>query len=246
MSDYDRIGHGYAALRTPDPRIARLIHAALGDASTIVNVGAGTGNYEPDDRDVVAVEPSVTMIAQRAADAAPVVRAVAESLPFADEMFAAALAILTVHHWHERVRGLAEMQRVAARQVVLSYEAGWVDSAWIMDYWPEIREVPSEVDPPDVAFLTRHLDVREVIVVPVPHDCTDGFGAAYWARPEAYLGADVQAGMSCFTQLTAQQRVAGNERLRADLESGRWDARHGHLRHEVERDVGYRIVVAGD
>jgi SAM-dependent methyltransferase len=245
VSDYDRIGHGYAGMRQADPRVARLIHAALGAARTIVNVGAGTGNYEPADRDVVAVEPSTVMITQRTSTAAPVVQAVAEALPFADGRFDAALAILTVHHWHDRARGLAELQRVARRQVVFSYEAGWVDSAWIMDYWPQIRDVATEVDPPDVACLARHLDVADVVVVPVPRDCTDGFGAAYWGRPEAYLGADVQAGMSCFTQLTAEARAAGNERLRADLESGAWDARHGHLRREPELDVGYRIVIAG-
>lgn len=245
MSDYDRIGHGYAARRRPDPRVARCIHDALGDARTVVNVGAGTGNYEPAGRDVVAVEPSRTMIAQRAAGAAPVVRAIAEALPFDTGTFDAALAILTVHHWHDRARGLAELRRAARRQVVFTFEPEWSDAAWITDYWPEIRAVDTEIDPPDVAFLSRHLDVRDVVVVPIPSDCTDGFGAAYWARPEAYLTGEVQAGMSCFTQLSATARAAGIDRLRADLASGAWDARHGHLRAQRERDVGYRVVVAG-
>jgi SAM-dependent methyltransferase len=193
-----------------------------------VNVGAGTGNYEPPDLAVVAVEPSEVMIGQRHGRSAPVVRAVAEALPFPDGAFDAALAFLTVHHWSDLARGTSELRRVARRQVVFLFESSVTAGFWAIEYFPEALEVPTERD------------------APVPIDCTDGFGAAYWGRPEAYLDPEVQAGMSWLAVLPAEVRARGTARLAADLASGAWDRRLGDLRELPELDAGYRLVIAGD
>jgi SAM-dependent methyltransferase len=225
--------------------VAAHIHAALGAARRVVNLGAGAGSYEPADRMVVAVEPSTTMLGHRPPGAAPAVRARAEALPFCDAAFDAALAVLTVHHWNDLERGLREMQRVASRQVVFFFEPSWADSAWIVhDYFPEILDLPSEVAAPGSERLGRTLHVVRVDPVPVPADCVDGFGGCYWNRPEAYLDPQVQEGMSCFAQLDSAVRDRGTEQLRRDLESGAWDARHGELRRMRECDLGYRLLVA--
>ena len=243
---YDDIGRSYSRTRRADPRIAAQILDGLGAARTVVNVGAGTGSYEPDDRHVVAVEPSAEMIRQRPRGAAPAVRAVAEALPFADRAFDAALAVLTVHHWRDRDRGLRELRRVAGRQVVFFFEPLQTHGFWGLDYFPEAALLPTEVDAPGEELLCRHLDVREVRPLLVPPDCVDGFGAAFWCRPEAYLDPEVQAGMSWLALLPEEVRDRGTRRLRDDLESGAWDERHGHLRTEPHFDAGYRLAVAGD
>ena len=244
---YDRIGAGYARMRPADPRIAAQIWAAIGVARRVVNVGAGTGNYEPVDRDlVIAVEPATAMITQRPPGSAPVVRAFAESLPFSDHSFDAALAVLTLHHWRDRARGLAEMRRVADRQVVYMFETAMTDSFWLLtDYFPEILDLDSERSVPSTADLANYLDVRRIDTVLVPDDCIDGFGGCYWNRPEAYLDPDVRAGMSSFAKLDDTIEARGVERLGDDLRSGAWDNRYGHLRALREYDLGYRIVIAG-
>jgi SAM-dependent methyltransferase len=242
---YERIGHGYAGARREDPRIAAHVRDALGPARCVVNVGAGTGNYEPADRRVVAVEPSEVMLAQRRGRPGAAVRGVAEALPFPDGAFDAALAFLTVHHWSDLERGAEELRRAASRQVVFLFEASMTGGFWAIEYWPEALEVPTERDAPGVDRLRDLLDVREVRPVPVPLDCTDGFGAAYYGRPEAYVDPDVQAGMSWLALLPAEVRARGSARLEADLESGAWDRRLGHLRRLPELDVGYRLVIAG-
>jgi len=243
---YERIGHGYAGVRREDPRIAEHVRAALDPPGPVVNVGAGTGNYEPRDRPVVAVDPSAVMLGQREGRSPLVVRGMAEALPFPSGAFAAALAVLTVHHWADLAGGLGELRRVARRQVVCLFEYGAAERFWAIDYWPEAAELPTEQDAPGVDRLRQLLDVREVRPVPVPLDCTDGFGAAYYGRPEAYLDPDVQAGMSWLALLPEEVRARGSARLAADLASGAWDRRLGHLRRRPELDVGYRLVVAGD
>jgi SAM-dependent methyltransferase len=242
---YERIGRGYAGARREDPRVAAHVRAGLGPAGRVVNVGAGTGNYEPPDLAVVAVEPSEVMIGQRHGRPAPVVRGVAEALPFPDRAFDAALAFLTVHHWSDLARGTSELRRVARRQVVFLFESSVTAGFWAIEYFPEALEVPTERDAPGVDRLRELLDVREVRPVPVPIDCTDGFGAAYWGRPEAYLDPEVQAGMSWLAVLPAEVRARGTARLAADLASGAWDRRLGHLRDLPELDAGYRLVIAG-
>jgi SAM-dependent methyltransferase len=243
---YDRIGRSYTRTRRADPRVAARLHAALGDARTVVNVGAGTGNYEPGDRTVIAVEPSPTMIAQRGHGTAPVVRAVAEALPFPDGTFDASLAIFTVHHWPDPERGLRELRRVARRQVFVSFDHALDDTFWLVEeYFPEIRALDTSGDAHASTGIARVLDVRSVEPMPVPADCIDGFAACFWNRPEAYVEPDVQAGISCLAMLDAGVRARGTRQLRTDLESGAWDARHGHLRALTELDVGYRVIVAG-
>lgn len=241
---YDRIGVGYAARRTPEPTWVEQIDRALGDAHTVVNVGAGTGNYEPPDRQVVAVEPSATMIAQRAVPGLAV-RAAAEALPFGDGAFDGAMATFTVHHWADRVRALRELRRVAGRQVLVVFEPLVAHRFWLVDYFPEAATTPTEVAAPTPDEIAEHLDVRDVQTMWIPAECTDGVAAAYWRRPHAYLDPAVQRSMSLLALLPADALAAGTARLASDLEDGTWDARYGHLREQDRADYGYRLVVAG-
>ncbi len=220
---YDRIGGSYRQGRREDPRIAALLWAALGDASPVLNVGAGTGSYEPRDRPVVAVEPSAVMIAQRPAGAAPAVRAVAAALPFGDDVFGAAMGVLTVHHWPDRARGLAEMRRVARGAVVLFIrDPRAVPTWWLHHYFPATARLEASRETPldEIAqLLNGHL---EVTPAPIPADCTDGFNAAYWRRPRAYLGPQIWRPMSALALIADAERAEGLRRLRADLDSGEW------------------------
>jgi SAM-dependent methyltransferase len=241
---YDSLGVGYTAFRLEDPRIAARVHAALGDARSVVNVGAGAGAYEPHDREVVAVEPSAVMVAQRPRGAAPVVRAPAESLPFADRSFDAAMAVLSDHHWDDHARALAELRRVASLRVVLFT---W-DPASVGDYLPSFASlVPEDYT---LAQTIRRLGGARVEAVPLPHDCRDAFLHAYWGRPEAYLDARVRASISVFRLLPdgdAERCVAD---LRRDLDDGTWRRRNRDILEREELDLGYRLLVvdldAGD
>ena len=241
---YDRIGTTYREHRRPDPRLAARLDVALGAAGTVLNVGAGTGSYEPAGRRVIAVEPSAVMVAQRPATAAPAVRAAAEALPFPDRSFDAALAVLTVHHWADAARGLAEVRRVAKRVVILSTDARRINQLWLTaDYFPGSgRARRPDIQPDRIAALLG--GTVRVETVPVPRDCTDGFGEAFWARPEAYLDPAVRAAMSACSLLSATEVEDGVTRLAGDLESGRWDARHGYLRDLAEFDTGHRLIIA--
>ena len=240
---YDVIGRGYARRRQPDPRIADRIDRVLGDARTVVNVGAGAGSYEPKDRRVIAVEPSPVMIAQRPAGAAPVTRAVGESLPFADDTFDVALAVLTVHHWTDPACGLAELRRVATRQVVLTWDPDALAAFWFTrDYLPEAEDLDRGFA--DFDTTTAVLSPARVETVTVPKDCRDGFYAAYWQRPEAYLDPSVRASISGFSIIDDEITKRALERLAADLESGAWHRRNAALLDVDELDVGYRLVVA--
>jgi hypothetical protein len=242
---YAALGNAYATRRRPDTRIAGLIRAALGDARTVLNVGAGTGSYEPGDRRVAAVEPSTVMIRQRPAAAAPAVQGRAERLPFADQSFDAAMAILTVHHWASAPAGLAELSRVARWQLVLTWDQGIFAGFWLVrDYLPEIAEHERplaclSVVRAELARGRREVTTRDVLV---PADCTDGFLGAYWRRPEAHLDPAVRASMSGLALLDQDVVTVASRRLAADLASGRWHARHGHLLGRPELDLGYRLV----
>jgi SAM-dependent methyltransferase len=237
---YDSIGESYADQRRVEPAIMKALAAALGGARSVVNVGAGAGSYEPTSAEVVAVEPSRTMIGQRAAGSAPAVCAWAEALPFPDRSFDAGLAILTVHHWTDLARGLAEMVRVARDRIVLLTWDPEHPGFWLtQDYFPDIRALDSIAFPP-LSELTRYLGGGRSEVLRVPHGCRDGFLGAYWGRPASYLDPAVRAGMSTFSRIEdVEPRL---ERLSADLASGRWRDRHGHLEALSELDVGYRIV----
>jgi SAM-dependent methyltransferase len=242
---YDRIGTGYTGTRRPDPRIVAAIAGAIGDARTIVNVGAGAGAYEPPDRRVVAVEPSGTMIRQRPADAPPCIQAVAERLPFRDGAVDACLAVLTIHHWTDQAAGLAELRRVARRRVViLTWDPASHGTFWLTtEYFPEILEF----DRPrflSMAALAQSLAPLRVVPLPIPHDCQDGFLGAFWRRPEAYLDPAVRGAISTFVQLDPEQVQLGVERLADDLSSSRWAARHGALLEHESLDLGYQLIIA--
>lgn len=242
---YDRIGAGYREHRRGDPRIAARIEEALGDARSIVNVGAGTGSYEPRDREVTAVEPSAGMISQRPAGAAPAIQASAESLPFGDDSFDAAMGVLTAHHWTDLGAGLSEMQRVARRRIVMvAFDPEALESLWITaGYFPAMLELkrPSGAGSRELAAM---LPATTTLPVPVPRDCEDHFFAALWARPEMLFDDDVVRPMWVWQGISEEERQAGRERLAADLESGAWERRYGHLRQQAELDAGLRLVVS--
>lgn len=239
---YDAIGVTYTVTRRTEPRIAAQIWAALGDARTVLNVGAGTGSYEPHDRLVIAVEPSAVMRAQRPPDAAPCLAATADHLPFDDQAFDAAMAIATVHHWPDPVAGLREMKRVARRTVVLTFDFDALNDFWLTrDYMPEVPELI--VDYPSLAEQAEAIGGRTE-PVPVPWDCVDGFYEAFWRRPEAYLDEKVRRGISVWAKVgpDIEQRAVRN--LRADLASGRWAERNGDLLDKDAVDLGLRLLIA--
>jgi SAM-dependent methyltransferase len=236
---YDTIGINYERLRMPDLRIARQIDSALGTASTVLNVGSGTGSYEPTDRQVTAVEPSIEMIRQRKASAALVVQASAERLPFDDQSFDAAMAILTIHHWPDKAAGLREVKRVTRGPIVLlTFDPSY--RPWLTEYLPELVSL-DERQMPEMSQYAEWLGPVTIEPVLVPHDCTDGFLYAYWSRPEAYLDERIRSGSSSFWSI--QGLETGLARLSHDLETGEWDRKHGHFRDQLEFDAGYRLVV---
>jgi len=242
---YDTIGATYTVTRRTEPRIAAQVWAALGDARTVLNVGAGTGSYEPNDREVTAVEPSAVMRAQRPAGTAPCVAAVAESLPFEDQSFDAAMAFATVHHWRDPIAGLLEMRRVARRVVVFTHdtsETGWLRRFWLTrDYVPELADLL--IGRPSLTKLAGAIAARLEPVL-IPWDCADGFFEAYWRRPEAYLDENVRRGVSVWTRVGpgAEQRAVGS--LRDDLVSGRWAERNRDLVDLEAADLGLRLLIA--
>jgi SAM-dependent methyltransferase len=242
--DYERHGRTYASHRRADPRIAARIHEALGDARTVLNVGAGAGSYEPEDRWVLAVEPSATMRAQRAAGAAPAIAARAEALPLDDGAVDAAMACVTIHHWESPEAGLAELRRVARGPVVIfTFELDYLP-AWQLAF---LREAVATELPrfPAIDDVAAALGGRtRVERIPTPGDCTDGFFEAFWRRPEALLDPAVRSAQSVWALLEpgVEQRIV--ERLADALDSGAWDAEHGHLREQEELQGALRLVIS--
>ena len=238
---YDRIGVTYAELRKPDPRIGAYIHAALGDARSVLNLGAGSGSYEPADRDVTALEPSAEMIGQRPASAPRAVQGCAENLPFPDKSFDASMAVLTVHHWTDQGRGMAEMRRVTRGSIViLTYDPMFRDF-WLLDYFPELASLDDE-QMPRIEAYAKWLGAARISTVPIPHDCIDGFLAAYWRRPDSYLDPHIRSGMSSFWKIGDVS--AGLDQLAKDLRSGAWAKKYGGLLEQETRDCGYRLVIS--
>jgi SAM-dependent methyltransferase len=241
---YDAIGATYTVTRRTEPRIAARVWAALGDARTVLNVGAGTGSYEPPGCDVTAVEPSALMRARRPADAAPCVAAVAESLPFKDQSFDAAMAFSTVHHWQDPIAGLREMRRVARRVVVFTHDSsdtGWRRRSWLTrDYLPEVAGLVA--GRPSLAEQARVIGAGTEPVL-IPWDCADGFFEAYWRRPEAYLDDRVRLGVSVWARVgpDAEQRAVNS--LHDDLVSGRWAERNRKLVALDAAELGLRLLV---
>lgn len=242
--DYERHGRTYARHRRADPRIAARIHAALGDARTVLNVGAGTGSYEPSDRWVLAIEPSATMRAQRPPSAAPAIAARAEALPVDDGAVDAAMACLTIHHWESAKDGLAELRRVArGRVVVFTCELEGLPD-WQQEF---LREGLALERPrfPALADVAAALGGRcRVERIPTPGDCRDGFFEAFWRRPEALLDPAIRGAQSMWPLLEqgVEERIV--QRLAAALDSGAWDAQHGHLRAQESFDGALRLVVS--
>jgi SAM-dependent methyltransferase len=242
---YDRMGIDYARIRRPDPRIEAVIHAALGDARTVLNVGAGAGSYEPADREVIAVEPSPVMIAQRPPGAAPAIEAVVEDLPLDDDSVDAVMGVFTMQHWSDVDRGLTEVARVGRdRAVFVTLDMDVAASMWLgAEYLPEQIEADRR-DFPSLEQLASALPGLEVEEIPVPCDCTDGFAIGLWSRPEAHLDPRVRQASSTWHRLDQEVIARALADLAADLESGEWDRRHGHLRELDELDVGLRLVHA--
>lgn len=239
---YDAIGTTYTATRRTDPRVAAQIWAALGDARTVVNVGAGTGSYEPPDRDVLAVEPSAVMRSQRRSEAAPCIAAAAERLPFADQTFDAAMAVATIHHWRDPIAGLREMRRVARRVVVFTFDPALLGEFWLTrDYIPEVPAML--VGHPSLAAQAGAIGAR-IEPVPIPWDCADGFYEAYWRRPEMYLDERVRRGTSVWAKLGAGIEERAVRDLRADLDSGRWHERNRDLVDLDVAELGLRLLIA--
>lgn len=244
MVTYDEIGVTYSSARRPDPRVGARISRALGGARSVINVGAGTGSYEPP-QTVLAVEPSQVMIGQRPPGSAPVVQARAEELPIADNAVDAVMALLTLHHWSDPGTGLAELRRVARRRVViLTWDQDVTREFWLVrDYLPEAAAL-DETRALPMQRLAALLGGARIEPVLVPHDCTDGFGVAYWRRPEAYLDPAVRAGMSMLAQPGDEVLGPGLRRLAADLAAGRWHENHRELLGREEFDGGYRLLIA--
>lgn len=237
---YDTIGVNYMQLRKPDVRIAKVIDQALGAAGSVLNVGAGTGAYEPAEREVTAVEPSIEMIRQRSPAAAKAIQARADALPFEDDRFDAAMAVLTVHHWPDKEAGLRELRRVTrGRIVLLTFDPA--QRPWLTDYLPQLAALDA-AQMPTMSDYANWLGDVQISAVPIPHDCTDGFLYAYWRRPQAYLDARIRAGSSSFWAL--DDTDAGLQDLRRDLESGDWARRYADLLTLDAYDAGYRLVVA--
>jgi SAM-dependent methyltransferase len=238
---YDQIGHSYAGRRRADPRIAAAIENAVDGCASILNVGAGAGSYEPRSRTVVAVEPSRTMIAQRPHSTAPVVQACAEALPFRDASFDAVLGVLTVHHWKEQAKGFVECRRVARSRVVfLTFDCNVGADFWLLDYFPALLRVDRNIFP-GVEQFREAFESVEVIPLPIPADCSDGFLGAYWKRPQAYLDPLVRQSISTFSKIgNTDNQVA---RLKADILSGAWEKRYADLLEINELDLGYRLII---
>jgi SAM-dependent methyltransferase len=242
---YDKIGVGYSVARRPDPRIADRIIEVLGDSNSVVNIGAGSGSYEPRDRIVVAVEPSAVMIRQRPVGSPPVVQAAAEALPFADGSFDCTLAILTIHHWTSPLRGLGEMRRVARKRVViLTWDQEVWESFWLIrEYLPCVRDFDRR-RVPAISTIVRALGKCDIQSVPIPHDCVDGFHGSFWRRPAAYLDPQVRSGMSTYALLPRSQYSGGLDRLAEDIRSGEWEEKHRDVLNADNLDLGYRLIIA--
>ncbi len=241
---YDTIGITYTLTRRTDPRIAGQLWAALGDAQTVLNVGAGAGSYEPPDRDVLGVEPSGVMRAQRTANAAPCVPGTAENLPFDDQSFDAAMAFSTIHHWPDQLAGLREMRRVARRVVVFAFDTNHANEFWLTrDYLPEVTELRACRVLTSLPMLAHAIGARMEPVL-IPWDCVDGFYEAYWRRPEAYLDEDVRRGISLFPAVGPDAEERAVQSLRRDLASGRWGEHNRDIIDLEAAELGARLLIA--
>jgi SAM-dependent methyltransferase len=244
--DYDSLGQKYSGYRQTDPRIAAYISDALLDAKTVLNVGAGAGSYEPSDKYVAAVEPSVTMRAQRIANGkVPAINAKADNLPFDDNAFDASMAMVTVHHWPDIEKGIKELRRVTKKQIlILTFDPNELDNFWNAAYFPELIEV-EKARYPTIDFLKNALGGNcEVVAIPIPIDCVDGFQEAFYGRPEAFLKKEVRRSQSAWGFLPKELEETLVKRLKDDLESGAWDKKYGHFRNQPSFTCALKLLIS--
>jgi SAM-dependent methyltransferase len=244
--NYDQFGHKYSGIRRTDPRIAEYVYEALSTASTVLNVGAGAGSYEPPDKYVVAVEPSSVMRAQRVAlHKLPAIIGKGDALPFDDQSFDAVMAMVTVHHWPDMKKGLQELRRVAKEQVlIMTFDPDALDNFWNAAYFSELIAV-EKARYPTIDFITGALGGNcEVKAIPIPLDCVDGFQEAFYGRPEAFLQKEVRLAQSAWGFLSEEVENELVNRLRDDLESGEWDKKYGHFRTEPTFTCALRLIIA--
>jgi SAM-dependent methyltransferase len=243
--DYDKNGARYSTSRQTDPAIAAYIYRALGDAKTILNVGAGSGSYEPTDRFVISVEPSVTMRAQRLLNhKSPAVIGKADDLPFDDRSFDVATAFLTIHHWPDIKKGLAEMRRVTRSQIIImTYDPDALGIFWNAEYFPEVIEVEKQRYPRIQSLVNVLGGNAEVQEIPVPLNCLDGFQEAFYGRPEAFLEKEVRKAMSAWGFISEDRQELMVKRLSDDLSSGEWDRKFGYLRTQPTFSGALRLVI---
>lgn len=244
--DYEKSGQQYSTIRQADPRIAQFIAEALKGAKTLLNVGAGAGSYEPSDKYVIAVEPSAEMRSQRLKNGkVPAIDAKAGYLPFDDDSFDASMALVTLHHWPDRIAGLKEMRRVTKNQIlVMTFDPHSLDNFWNAKYFPELIEV-EKIRYPEISFITEVLGGEcDVIPIPIPLDCTDGFQEAFYGRPEAFLKEEVRKSQSAWGFLSDEvtERLVNN--LEMDLISGAWDRQYGHFRTQPFFTCALRLIVS--
>jgi len=245
--DYGTVGEGYARKRRTDPRIAARVHRALGDAKTVLNVGAGAGSYEPNDRYVIAIEPSEAMRAQRPAHLVPAIHGIAEQLPLDDQSVDASMALVTVHQWQNLDQGLRELTRVTRGPiVVLTFDGDALDLYWLADYAPELISVERRRYPAIATIVAGLGGNADVETVPVPIDCVDGFTEAYYARPEAFLDAEVRRSQSAWSFVRDEDQTRFVQTLSDDLKSGAWDRKYGAWRTKPYFEGSLRLIVRHD
>ena len=244
--NYDTHGQKYSGQRKTDPRIAAFIHKALADSETVINIGAGSGSYEPEDKYVIAVEPSITMRTQRIANGKiPAINAKADSLPFDDRSFDAAMAMVTVHHWPDIEKGISEIRRVTKKRIVImTFDPDALDDFWNVNYFPQLIEI-ERARYPSITRLQKALSAKtEVIKIPIPLDCVDGFQETYYGRPEAFLEKEVRMAQSAWGFLPADLEKKYLQNLSNDLQSGAWDKKFGHFRTQPNFTGALRLIVA--
>jgi len=243
--DYDKLGQNYSSYRQTDPGIAEYVNNALGDAKTVLNVGAGAGSYEPNDRYVIAVEPSLVMRKQRIKnDLFPAINARGDELPFDDNSFDATMAMITIHHWPDIDKGLKELRRVTKDQVIImTFDPDKLDNFWNADYFPELIAV-EKARYPTIEFIKKSLGgTSEVVPIPIPLNCVDGFQEAFYGRPEAFLEKEVRLSQSAWGFLSDEVQNALVKRLKDDLKSGEWDRKYGHFRSEPTFTCALRMII---
>lgn len=239
MNLYDKIGAEYSQSRKADPRIKSIIHGELRGAKTIINIGAGTGSYEPEDANVLAIEPSNLMISQRPKHAAVAIQASAESLAYPNNAFDLAMALLSIHHWSDVNQGLKEMKRVSKRQIIFTWDPEHAGFWLTQDYFPEILNIDKKIFP-RLDHIQAVLGPLKLTSIPIPHDCTDCFGSAFWRRPKAYLSPSIRSAMSTFQKISTVEK--GVKKLKHDIESGLWNKRYGHLLQRESLDLGFVLL----